>query len=74
MKLKPCPFCGSEPRILVRKKHICKYGIGCTNMDCIAWLPSDVDLEHLHSYTTAYRYKKDMLEAWNKRIHDGGLG
>jgi len=69
MKLKPCPFCGGEAK-LVKRKGEAKYAIGCINQYCDSsvWLPDDVDMEKLHNYLTCFRLKEECIEAWNKRI------
>jgi hypothetical protein len=65
--LKPCPFCGSEPRYIERKSGFGRHGIGCSNMECIIWLPDDVRLRELHNYCIAYVEKSCMVKAWNRR-------
>jgi hypothetical protein len=67
MKLLPCPFCGSEARMIERKCSPAKYGIGCSNMDCIIWLPEDAPKRNLQSYVTCYVKKEDCIERWNRR-------
>jgi len=68
MKLKTCPFCGSEAK-LVKRKGLCKWAIGCTNEYCESsvWLPKDADLKILHTYLMCFRYKKECVKAWNRR-------
>lgn len=64
-----CPFCGKKPKILKRKKGVCKYAIVCPTPGCFFWVgePKHIDLKNLSDYVTCYRKKKDLLEAWNKR-------
>lgn len=67
-KLLLCPFCGSEPRLIERKCSNMKYGIGCSNTDCIIFLPEDVRKRELHNYVWCYVDKKELIKAWNNRI------
>ena len=67
MKLLPCPFCGSEPRFIERKCDEAKYGVGCSNIECILFLPPDVRKRELHNYVTCYVDKSVLIKAWNRR-------
>lgn len=55
MKLKPCPFCGSEAKIF--GKVIYDYSVVCqsNDLDCNARIPFCRNKEH-------------AIESWNKRI------
>ena len=66
----PCPFCGSKPFLVERKceKYKTNYGIGCSNIDCILFLPPDVRKRELHNYVMCYVHKHRMLDAWNRRV------
>ncbi len=71
MKLKPCPFCGGEAKLVNRgKQYVCKWAIGCTNQYCDSsvWLPDDVAMKVLHNYLLCFRLRKECIKAWNKRI------
>jgi hypothetical protein len=65
--IKPCPFCGSKPLVLGRKMPDKSYVIGCSNPECIIYLPDDVVETELHNYGWVWENKKDMLNAWNRR-------
>lgn len=67
-KLKPCPFCRNKPRYRKRKRYKTKHGVGCSDIDCIIWLPKDVKLRNLHHYVSVYVKYKDMEKAWNTRM------
>lgn len=59
-KLKPCPFCGNEPTIVVRKGKDGwrdRYSILC-------------DYEHggCGAESGWYHYESEAVEAWNKRV------
>lgn len=62
-----CPFCGHEPRYMKRKKYRAGHGVGCSNLDCILWLPADVRMSKLHHYISVYVNYDDMASAWNLR-------
>jgi hypothetical protein len=66
-EFKSCPFCGCEPRFIERKCDKTKYGIGCSNMDCIIWVPEDVHKRELHNYVICFVDKDEMTHKWNKR-------
>lgn len=67
-ELKPCPFCGGEPRYINRKCNVAAHAVGCSNNLCIIWLPEDAKLRELNYYASCYVKKEDMIEAWNRRI------
>lgn len=61
-KLKPCPFCGSEPLIRhdflqVGNKMVKGYYIGCPNTQSDCCSPT----------TWTFRCKKEAIEVWNRR-------
>ena len=68
MKIKPCPFCGSAPRVIERKCSPAHFGIGCTNIECIIFLPDDVKKRELHNYVWCWADKNEMIEKWNRRM------
>ena len=59
-ELKPCPFCGSTPRISENKLDYCHilYGIGCFgnahHTAEVGWFPSE----------------DEAIEYWNRRVSD----
>lgn len=77
-ELKPCPFCGSEARIEMRRVRVRKgnvtgkgamkstlvYSIGCSNPDCLVCNTK----QQLKLLFTASRDGKDtMIRRWNRR-------
>ena len=62
-ELKPCPFCGSEARLLdeadynYRKIGGEDYTVGCKNPDCLVFV-TDMDL---------VGSKEDCIRLWNQR-------
>lgn len=70
MKLLPCPFCRSKPTLIERKCSKTKFAVGCSNIECIIYLPSDVNKRNLHNYAWAYVDKRELIKAWNKRSND----
>lgn len=64
MKLKPCPFCGSEPEGPEKQtigdgyshQNQYNYWIECINVNCSALIEGDTE--------------KEVITAWNTR-HDG---
>lgn len=54
VKLKPCPFCGSDNVIIFNTfdSAIKRYNVECLN--CMATIP-------------AYSQKKDVVKHWNRR-------
>lgn len=66
-ELLPCPFCGSEPRFVERKHGFGRYAVGCSNIDCIIFLPENVKKRELHNYASCYAKIEYMVEAWNRR-------
>jgi hypothetical protein len=67
MKLLPCPFCGAEPLMIERKCDRTKFGVGCSNIECILYLPPDVRKRELHNHVRCYVDKDKMVTAWNRR-------
>jgi hypothetical protein len=64
-KLKPCPFCGSEPKII--KSSILKLGytILCQNeIGCGAIIDGDIVDD---TGTANYLTLKQIIERWNRR-------
>lgn len=51
--LKPCPFCGATPNLLIRNRQ---YTIVCSNHRCIA-----------HDIEPHYRIDSAAVTAWNSR-------
>ena len=68
MELKNCPFCGSLPQFVERKCDEAKYGVGCSNIECIIFLPDSAWKRDLHNYVTMYVNIEDMVKGWNTRI------
>ena len=61
MEIKKCPFCGGEATFNRGKSWysgLC--WISCENEDC-----------KIKPETTQYYYKKEAIEAWNRRVDDG---
>ncbi len=69
-KLKPCPFCGSKPNYIFRDVEEPQHGIGCSNLDCIIYLPPNDEIDILPNYTWCYVKKSCMVKAWNTRLKD----
>ena len=67
MKLKPCPFCGSNPILVERKRFEAKHGIGCSNVFCFLYLPEGIPKAELHNYVYMYVDKERMIHDWNHR-------
>ena len=71
--LKRCPFCGAVP--IVKKgllensdgDPIIGYGVGCTNINCILFLPEDVSEKQLINYVWVYTNLEWLKEGWNTR-------
>ena len=66
-KLKPCPFCGSPPRYMERRCYKVRHGVGCSNPECIIWLPPDARKSELHNYVWVFRDLAEMTRRWNRR-------
>lgn len=64
-KLKPCPFCGGEAKLLIVGKRVDggeEWYVGCENENCSL---------HPHS-TIPYASAEIAAEAWNKRTETTG--
>ena len=55
-ELKPCPFCGGTDLNVKKGKYM--WWVECCNADCRA----SGGCQH---------YKKEAIEAWNRRAEDG---
>lgn len=67
-ELLSCPFCGGKAKLWERKRYTAKYGVGCVSKEyCYAWIPSNVRLSELHTYTSCFVGKQDAIDCWNKR-------
>lgn len=66
-KLEPCPYCGGEPRLWVRKCSKLKYAVGCDDPLCFNWIPKNVRLRELHNYAICFAKMSDLIETWNMR-------
>jgi len=62
-KLKPCPFCGMNGRIIKRKSKL--WDVGCENMDCAVWVCLDKSCKTCLDGHTA---KVMAVTAWNRRV------
>ena len=68
IKIEPCPFCGSNARLVSWKKGKCRHVIGCSKSDCILWLPEDVKWNERMFYVSGAWVDKDaLIMAWNTR-------
>ena len=68
VELKPCPFCGSEARLISWKKGKARHTIGCINVDCVIWLPADIAWENRMNYTSGcWVNKVSLIKHWNRR-------
>ena len=63
-KLKPCPFCGEEKKIVIIKNGAgWKSGVECNNCELdIYFFKDGVNIGH-----TSKGSVKDIVKAWNKR-------
>ena len=60
-ELKPCPFCGGEPNLIVEKYPDGKdYCVKCINLVCLC-----------NPETVHYDTKEEAEEAWNVRADNG---
>lgn len=72
MELKPCPFCGTAAReIKIGKKYPAQHGVGCSNVECIIFLPGDVYVSEMSNYVWMWVNRDVMVKAWNRRKGDG---
>lgn len=57
-ELKPCPFCGKIPEIIISKNSNSKsfYRVECKRMSCTVL-----------ASTFAYSTENEAIEAWNRR-------
>lgn len=58
-KLKPCPFCGSEPNVQKAEYNApyVEYFVRCSNMKKCSVLP----------FTYSFDNIEDAIDAWNRR-------
>ena len=67
-KLKPCPFCGGEAKIVHRKKKDV-FDIGCyVSLMCPANICIDPKCTECGD---GYSYKEEAIHLWNRRVSDG---
>ena len=82
-ELKPCPFCGSEAHIEIRKMRVrinkgmpkvrkprkitLAYSIGCSNPDCLM-CNTKQQLKLL--FTVSREGLNTMIRRWNRRIEN----
>ena len=63
-ELKPCPFCGRRPNILVEvtqfKTHPFIYKVGCEYSACF-----------VNPCTPTSHIREHSIETWNRRAEDG---
>ena len=58
IKLKPCPFCGNEPKIEFNESiGYVSYYVKCINLEC-----------NVEVYTFDFNTKEEAIEAWNNRV------
>lgn len=55
-KLKPCPFCGGEAKMVETYSGDIK--IGCENLGCLG----------CYENNAFFSFKEDAIESWNKRV------
>ena len=66
MKLKKCPFCGSDKIDMYRFGVSGSFGVRC--ISCGAEMPDE-----FHSEETGWKYRKtkqQAIKAWNKRYYE----
>ena len=51
-KLKPCPFCGEKPVLILHNGY---YSVKCQNINCPSKLFASIN-------------QKDIVDAWNTRL------
>lgn len=56
MKLKPCPFCGGEAKIIHANDVTLPYRVRCKNINC-----------DVRPSTTWFKYEEDAITKWNTR-------
>lgn len=56
IKLKPCPFCGGEAKIIHANDVTLPYRIRCKNINC-----------DVRPSTTWFKYEEDAITKWNTR-------
>lgn len=67
----PCPFCGTEARIIqaetmkIQGRHMRPYMIGCSDPDCILYL--DVEGREARLMFAESTAEEDIIARWNKR-------
>lgn len=71
--LKPCPFCGGEVAIAETGDHLTSWmfitrGNGKTGCKCRVFMESKLYNSDC-SEADKEKIKKDLIEAWNKRIY-----
>ena len=59
IKLKPCPFCGGEGKVMRFPKCNRKYAVICSNVLCFA---------SVGNYSTT---KELAIDTWNRRVEHG---
>ena len=67
-ELKACPFCGEEARVSYSVND--SMGIGCSYIDCIIFLPDDVEGTKLAQYVWIYSDHDEAIQAWNTRVEN----
>jgi len=61
-KLKSCPYCGDEAKMVKRMNEL--YDIGCVTFDCF----NDKCLyANCKQCIDGYEFKEDAIKAWNRR-------
>ena len=55
-ELKPCPFCGEEPKVI---EDISVSWVVCDNSDCV-----------VYARTLLKKTREEAIEAWNTRAED----
>ena len=71
IKLKSCPFCGTEPYTSIDKLSADKIeaSIQCNNPDCAALIKFKIKIKNgLLNFNEIIEGLKNAAEAWNRRI------